>query len=94
MEKHVTPNDLNIKCGEHVPPKNGWEQRTYYIVDVAFSSNNIIHRTVFYSGFLFNGIPCGYNKFLNYTNDLEYKDAWYIKAICSFTLENPNMKFV
>lgn len=61
--------EQRVQCGlppekkTIIPPGGGWEPRTYYVVDVAFSSHNVVHRSIFYSGFL-NGDnegPGGYN---------------------------------
>lgn len=64
------------------PPKGGWKQNAYYIVDVAFSINNPIHRRIFYTGFLNDGQPAGYNHFDSDYEDgqLTISDATYVKA--------------
>lgn len=41
-----------------VPPVEGWEENTWYLVEVSYRSQNPIHRALFYSGFL-NGQPEG-----------------------------------
>lgn len=61
-----TPEMMNLKKRTIYKPKNGWKERTYYIVDVAFSANNVIHRAIFYTGFLNgekDGEPGAYNGF-------------------------------
>lgn len=47
-----------------IPPADGWEQNTWYIVEVAFHSCNPIFGAVFYSGFLNgeNNSPGNYNE--------------------------------
>ena len=68
-------------------PINGWEERTWYLVEVAYSPNNVIHRAMFFSGFL-NGeenSPGGYNGFVSiggfYEEFLELSDAYYLKVL-------------
>lgn len=46
---------------EIIPPKNGWKQNTWYIVDISCRPGNPIHESLFYTGFLDNGKPSGYN---------------------------------
>lgn len=62
-----------------------WRARRYYIVNVAFSSDNIIHRAFFYSGFLQDGVPCGYNGFARFGCDfekgMEIADAYFIEVL-------------
>jgi hypothetical protein len=51
-----------------IPPEQGWEERTWYLVEVSYTCVNPVHRSLFYSGFL-NGnypekgkpFPGGYN---------------------------------
>lgn len=66
-------------------PKNGWEQNCWYLVEVAYSESNLIHRSLFYSGFLREQKPAGYNGFVNSTYDedivLTFKDAYHLKVI-------------
>lgn len=54
-----------------IPPPNGWKPRTYYTVEVAWTEHNVIHKAVFYTGFLNgpNGEPGGYNQIWNPTYD-------------------------
>ena len=73
-----------IKKGTIIPPKGGWKDRTYYIVKVAFSSGNVIHKSLFYSGFLTDGKPCGYNMIINPTYE-EIKDI--NRAYCLEVIE-------
>lgn len=69
------------------PPKKGWEEETWYLVEVAFSKYNVIHKSLFYTGFL-NGMPHrkfpgNYNILVNPTYDLNYKisDIYYMRVI-------------
>lgn len=84
FKKHmITPRNLGVKERTIKPPKSGWEERTYYLVDVAFSPTNIIHRAIYYTGFLNgrDGAPGGYNMFAFYSNQYTIKDVYYLKAI-------------
>ena len=69
------------------PPKKGWEENTWYLVEVAFDKYNVIHRSLFYTGFL-NGMPHrkfpgNYNMLENPTYDYNYKidDIYYMRVI-------------
>lgn len=68
---------------EIIPPEGGWKEKTFYEVEVSYSSRNPIHKAIFYSGFLSKGKPCGYNAIWNPTcgspKGIEY--AHYVKAI-------------
>lgn len=35
-----------------IPPPKGWKEQTYYVVDIAVSKSNPIHRAILYVGFL------------------------------------------
>ena len=52
-------------------PPGGWKERAYYVVKVAYSSANVPHKAIFYSGFLngAGGSPGGYATLLNPTYD-------------------------
>ena len=43
-----------------------WHEKTYYLVEAAFSEVNPIAKYVFYSGFLDNGNPGAYSYFSMY----------------------------
>ncbi len=47
-----TPSELGLPAGLIVPPEGGWKPRTYYIIDVAYSGTNPIHKSIMYSSFL------------------------------------------
>lgn len=70
-----------------IAPKNGWEPKTYYIVEVAFNKANPIHRAIFYSGFLNAPVknPDGYNQIWNPSYEpgetKQITDAHYLKVI-------------
>lgn len=80
---------LNCIVQRISPPVGGWKEKTYYAVDVAFSKNNVIHRLVFYTGFLSDeGRPNGYNRFFTFGNDkLEYIDAYFLHAVRELNVE-------
>lgn len=65
-----------------IAPEGGWKERTYYAVDVSYSSGNPIHRSVFYTGFLNNGVPCGYNQIWNPTSEETHTlwEVYYLKV--------------
>ena len=68
------PKDKKI-----IPPKDGWKDRTFYWVNASFNKYNPISRYMFYSGFISNGVPCGYNRFFGH--DLDINDAYYLEVI-------------
>ena len=73
---------------EITPPAGGWKENTFYVVDVAFAANNPIHRSIFFTGFLDDGVPGGYNKFFcEGACSLTYNCAYYLKAIAEIDLE-------
>lgn len=65
------------------PPKGGWKENTMYIVDVAFTQSNVIHQSYFFSGFLSDGKPSGYNQIINptYEEPESMKSTYYMKAL-------------
>lgn len=77
------PNERTI-----LPPEGGWRECTFYVVDVALSPANCVHRAIFYTGFL-NGLgggPGGYNALMNPTydtmlDDNPYRTVHYLKAV-------------
>lgn len=85
----LTPSDLNIKKWTHIPPADGWEPQTYYLVEVAFSSGNPIKRYFFYSGFINDGKPSGYNCLLSPTGDDKppISRIYYLKALTKIDME-------
>lgn len=81
-----TPYELGLnlsrKHTNRKAPDGGWEPQTWYLVEVAFSNNNPIHRQLFFSGFISNGEPCGYNMFAITGDELiEYSDAVYLRVV-------------
>lgn len=47
-----TPHILGIAKGTCIPPPDGWKNQTYYVVDIAWSSSNVIHRSILSVGFV------------------------------------------
>jgi hypothetical protein len=73
-----------------IPPKDGWKKQSYYVVEIAMSAGNPIHMDIFYSGFVVDNKPAGYNNIMS--AGVEIKDVKYIKVICEIdkTIDNPN----
>ncbi len=74
-----------------IPPKDGWRENCYYIVEAAFSPTNPTHRYIFFTGFLNGGgsmteagnDPGGYNEigFIEDGCTNAYRKVHYMKAI-------------
>jgi len=57
-------------------PEGGWKAGSFYLVEVAWSCHNPIHRCVFFSGFLTDtGQPGGYSCLMNpmYGTSVQWK---------------------
>jgi len=92
--KSKTPFILDIEKGTIILPEGGLKPSTTYIVEVAFSPTNIIHRTLFYTGFL-NGkhnTPGGYNEFLRTEDHLEYHNAYFLEFIAAVDMHPDAME--
>lgn len=93
-----TPNSKGIEKPLRKEPKGGWKESTYYVCNVAFSSHNVIHRAMFFTGFLNgkNGNPGGYNGFVcraGYEDGApKYTDAFYVEPL--YELMNEKMNFI
>ncbi len=70
---------------EIIPPIEGWLEKAYYLVEVAWSNGNPIHRAIFYTGFLHNDHPAGYNQLYNGSysifEDHSITFVYYMKSI-------------
>ncbi len=69
-------------------PVFGWSAHCYYLVDVAFSASNPIHRAILYTGFLDNGEPAGYANFWgSYEFPIPYsqKKIYYLAVVRQLT---------
>lgn len=47
----MIPLDLEITKRTIIPPEDGWEEHTYYLCEVAYSSTNFIHEAIVFNGF-------------------------------------------
>lgn len=73
---------LSRKHPVRYAPKGGWKEHTFYIVEVAFSNNNPVHRHILYTGFLSeNGTPSGYNKLITSSDNSVFSDAVYLHPV-------------
>jgi len=81
-----TPSEMGFELSKKHPvrmaPATGWKESTWYLVEVAFSSGNPVHRKVFYSGFISgkNKEPSGYNQFCP-DGEFQYSDCVYLKVV-------------
>lgn len=68
---------------EIIGPEEGWEAQTYYLVKVAYSSGNPIHHCFFYSGFVREGKPSGYNQVWHPSSEglNKLSDVYYMKVV-------------
>lgn len=82
VEKRKTPASVGLSLSKKHPmklaPNKGWEERTWYLVEVAFNNNNPVHRKLFFTGFITDGKPCGYNEFARSCHHTEYSDCVYL----------------
>ena len=66
------------------PPKEGWMEQAWYLVEMSMGPNNPVHRNLFYTGFLNDGKPAGYNHFAGNTiigEEYSISDVYYMKAV-------------
>jgi hypothetical protein len=67
-----------------ISPKDGWKEECFYVVEVKVSRHNLLHKSLFYSGFLDSiGVPAGYNQVINptYEYPIELQEIYYLKVI-------------
>lgn len=82
----LPPNERTI-----VPPVAGWEDRTYYVVDVAMHRTNPIHRSIFYSGFLSDkDHPANYNAVWGNGSNTPINKVHYLKVIRKIDMSDEN----
>jgi hypothetical protein len=77
-----------VKTKQIIPPAEGWKPSTLYYVEVAFDPNNVVHKALFYSGFLTEGRPGGYNQIWSPLYDTGYYHighAHYLKVVREMT---------
>lgn len=84
-----TPHDIKAPKGLREAPPKGWEEETWYLVNVAYSSCNVIHRAFFFTGFLTDGEPAGYNQIVNpgYDENKQFREAFYLKPVMRISSE-------
>jgi hypothetical protein len=80
-------NQLPPSAKTVIPPPNGWEDQTYYVVEVAHRTTNPIHRAILYVGFIpnkpHNPLAGGYTTLWSATYGQEYNPMklHYLKFI-------------
>lgn len=79
----------------HIPPEEGWEQLSYYVVEISKGKGNPIFEGILYTGFLDNttGCPLGYSGVFNPLMEPEFMEPKrfpYIKAIRKIDMSIPN----
>jgi len=82
VEKMPEAHDMPPSKGV-VAPEEDWKDNTYYLVCASFSEFNPCHEYVFYSGFINDDIPSGYNQFF-YDSDrerLSISDVYYMHVV-------------
>ena len=81
---------MNIKMAKEQrieAPVGGWKRNTHYLVDVCYRKENMIHRAIFYSGYINGGEkfdqPGDYNRFMryNYGDKYGFEDVFYLKVV-------------
>lgn len=77
----MTPQSMGVSG--IMPPPGGWKPHTFYEIEVAYRPTNIIHRAIFYSGFLHRGEPAGHNAVWlpTYDGQRPIQSAYYAKVI-------------
>ena len=77
-----TPIDMGITS--RTIEEYEWEEHEIYLVEVASTACNPIHRAMFFSGFLGNaGRPCAYSKLFHpsYPDYAYLNQTYYLKVI-------------
>ena len=67
-----------------IGPKEGWKEKTYYLVKTAFNASNPIHESIFYSGFLDDdNKPAGCSQVWNpsYDHPIPSDEIYYLEVI-------------
>jgi len=79
-----------VKNSTIIPPKEGWQEHTWYLVEVAYNRHNPVHLSLFFSGFLNERgrTPGGYNGLqpLNYAGSsdgeaTQITGVFYLKVL-------------
>ena len=77
------------KLKEIYHPAEGWVEHAYYVVEASFNNNNPVWNYIYFTGFLRDGIPSGYNQIVSKSDDiLKYTDAHYLKPLSLVAREN------
>ncbi len=78
-----------VKEKQIIPPNGGFKENAYYLVWVSFSSGNPVHKCIFFTGFLDEGYPAGYNALFNptYEYNSQISEVHYMKAIREINME-------
>jgi hypothetical protein len=71
-----------------IPPAEGWKSRAYYIIEVAYSAYNPIHRCMYFSGFLSRGEPNGYSGVMSSDNETSQAEFWYMRVLYQIAIED------
>ena len=71
-----------VKKQTIIPPKDGWEAQSWYLIEVSFFPGNPVHPKLFYTGFLTSqGQPAGYNYLADDERLYQIHEVYYMKAI-------------
>lgn len=82
----LPPNERTI-----VPPVDGWEDKTYYVVAVSMSRTNLVHKSIFYSGFLSDkNNPANYNAVWGDESNIPINKVHYLKVIRKIDMSDEN----
>lgn len=80
----------------HIPPKEGWKESSYYVVEVSKGNGNPVFQAILYTGFLNRpkNTPGGYSGVFNPTMEPTFQEDintfYYIKAIREIDTVIPN----
>ena len=82
--KYVTPEMLGITQRLIEPPKNGWKERSYYVVQFAVKKHHIVRKGIFYTGIIYETEPMAYNSIAKFTYEdypICIQELYYCKAL-------------
>jgi len=75
-----------------IPPRLGWRENAFYLVEVKLYENNVEHISIFYTGYLDDsGFPSGYNQVSNPTYEnktFKITEVFSLKSIKRLTESN------
>lgn len=82
MNKHIKPVELwqRVVDPKLVYPSDGWANRSLYLVRISHNPYNPVYEAFFWTGFVQNGVPGGYNRVFHYAHDriYEFHELHYI----------------